>query len=188
MSENKLVTLVTKNPLFVLVYIVLFTAVGFTAVMTDGAPFWVNTSWMMLSLLGVFVSIGAYVSHQEASQSNKWPTVSATLLSTRVASGMATGNKQTYSPVAEYEFSYLGKKYKGDTIDYSAVSGSKAWANKVISQLQQQGVALVVSVNPDNPQMSVLHPGVRLVHYLRYIIGPAMIVTGILGVLGVILL
>ena len=182
MNENKLITLVTKNALFAMGYIVIFIGVAFTAMITGGNPFWVKASWSMLSLLGIFVSIGAYVSHQEASQSKRWPTVSAKLLSTRVSSGLATGNQHTYSPVAEYEFSYMGKKYRGNTIDYSAASGSQAWAQKVIDQLQQRGIALVVSVNPENPEMNVLNPGVRLVHYMRYLIGPAMIVIGLLGV------
>ena len=186
MNENKFVTLVTKNSLFVLVYILTFTAVGLTAVMTDGNPFWLKATWLMLSLLGVFVSIGAYVSYQEASQSKHWPTTSAKLLSTRVSSGLATANQHTYSPIVEYEFSFMGKKYKGNTIDYSAMSGSRAWAEKVIKQLQQRGIALLVSVNPQNPQMNVLNPGIRLVHYLRYLIGPAMIVIGILGVMEII--
>jgi len=184
--NNKIVALVTRNALFALVYILAFIGVVLTAVMTDGNPFWVNVSWVMLSILGVFVCVGAYVSHQQATHSNKWPTVSATLTSTRVVGGIATGNRSTYSPLAEYEFTYLGKKYKGNTIDYSAVSGSQAWANKVIAKLQQRGIALLVSVNPQNPKMNVLNPGVRLVHYLRYIIGPAMIVIGALGALGMI--
>ncbi len=188
MTGNKFINLVTKNSLFVFIYIVSFTAVGLTAIMTDGNPFWVKLSWAMLSILGVFVSLGAYFSHQEASQSNKWPTVSAKILMTKVMSGIATGNQHTYSPLVEYEFSYLGKKFKGNTIDYSAVSGSKAWAEKVVTELQQRGGTLTVSVNPDNPEMNVLNPGIRLVHYLRYLIGPAMIVIGILGIQEIIII
>lgn len=184
MNINKLISMVTKNTAFVFGYILSFSIVVIITLLTWENMFWLILTWVMLSILGVFVTLGAYVSYIEASQSIRWPTVSAKLLSSRVSSGIGTGNKHTYRPIVEYEFSYLGKQYKGNTIDYSGRSGSKSWAKKVITDLQQKGIALRVSVNPDDPQMNVLKPGIRLVHYLRYIIGPAMIVTGIMGVMG----
>jgi len=181
MRKNKFINLVTSSTLFSFFYIMTFIVVISAALLTNGGEPWVKISWIMLSVLGVFTTLGAYVSYIEATQSNRWPAVSAKLLSAEVRSKVGSGSDQTYAPSVEYAFSFNGQDYKGNTVDYSAMSGSEAWAKKIIDVLKNKGAALTVRVNPEDPQMNVLNPGVRFVHLLRYIIGPAMIVFGLLA-------
>jgi len=187
MKKGTITALVTSSTVFAFFYILAFIAVVVTAVLTDGALFWVKLSWAMLSILGVFITVTAYVSFQEARQSTRWPAVSAKLLSARVKSQMGSDSGRSYSPVVEYEFSFKGKDHTGNTIDYSGQSGSQAWAEKVLNELKSKGIALTVHVNPDNPEMNVLNPGVRFVHMLRYIVGPAMFVIGLLAALDILI-
>jgi len=180
------IRLVTSSQIFAFFFILAFLLVIIAAVLTENNSLFVKLGWSMLALLGVFITITAFVSHAEARQSKRWPKVSAKLLSTGIRSSLGSGDGSNYTPVASYEYSYLGNDYTGSTIDFSASSGSENWAKKVIQQLEDKGIALTANVNPQNPEMSVLNPGVRLVHYLRYLIGPAMVIIGVLAALDII--
>jgi hypothetical protein len=178
MTKNKFIHLVTSNNIFAFFYILTFIFVIVMA-FTNGGAFWVKLAWLMLALLGVFISITAFVSHAEARRSIRWPTVPARLINAGVRKSI--GSDETYAPEVEYEFKFNGEKYRGNTIDYSASSRSETAAQKVIQKIKNKGVALTVHVNPQDPQRNVLNPGVQLVHYLRYLIGPAMFVFGMLA-------
>ena len=185
MTNNKFIQLVTSSTIFAFFYILAFIIVvvmGFS----NGHVFWVKLGWLMLALLGVFITLTAFVSHAEARESTRWPTVPARLISARVRTSIGSSDDNTYTPEVEYEFTYNGKPYRGNTIDYSASSISESGANKVIQKIKDRGIALTVHVNPQDPQRNVLYPGVRLVHYLRYLIGPAMFIFGMLALLDMI--
>ena len=186
MKKNKVIALVTSSTPFAFFYILAFIVVIATAIFTSGEPLWVKLSWGMLAMLGVFISLTAYVSFIEARQSRRWPATTARLLSASVHESIGSGSGNLYRPVVEYAFSHNGRDYKGTTIDYSGQSGSEAWAKKVISKLESKGHGLKVHVNPDDPETNVLNPGIRLVHLLRFIIGPAMVVFGVLAAFDVI--
>jgi len=179
MKDNKYLSLVTSNNRFSFVFILIFFAVTLTAMATGDNSFWSTLAWSMFSLLGLFIFFGGIVSHQQAAESKRWPKVGAKLLSARVYTKVG-GSSQEYAPSVEYAFKFHGREYKGNTIDYSDVSGSEARAKKIVKQLESQGAMLMVHVNPDNPEKNVLNPGVRFVHAARYIIGLAMIAIGLL--------
>lgn len=187
MKNNKFILLVTSSNRFSFVFIVVFMAVILTAMATGGDAFWSKLAWYMLSVLGVFTFLGGIVSHQQASESKRWPKVSATLLSARVYSKVS-GSSQTYAPSVEYSFKFNGREYKGCTIDYSDTSASESWAEKAVKEIEKKSTMLMVHVNPENPEKNVLNPGVQFVHAARYVIGLAMVAIGLLYALEILIL
>ena len=185
MINKPLVKMLTSSTLFAFFYCLVCMVVVVTALLTQNV-IWINTSWILLSLFGVFITLAAYVSSIEALQSKRWPMVTAKLERSHVSTKLGTSSDSLYHPVVEYTFTYNGNQYSGNTVDFSASSGSKKWAQKIITDIESMGHGLKVYVDPNAPERNVIYPGIRLVHVLRYLIGPGMIILGILAVAGLI--
>jgi hypothetical protein len=166
---------------FAILYILTFMFVFFMAAFKQAGSPWTEAAWFMLSLLGIIVSITALASFIEALSSKRWPQYNATLIESSVRSRTTSSGAsgRAYTPVARYEFSFNEKTYEGSQIDFSATSASEKWAQGVIDTLREKGEFLRVHVNPLDPTVSVIYPGVRLVHYLRFIVGPVMAISGV---------
>lgn len=178
--NNKIIQFITSDARFAFVFSLCFIIVVAKAFLEGANSRWADSAWFMLSILGIIVSITAIVSFSEALESNKWPQLNANLISTSITSSSSRGGSVLYTPEVKYEYSYLNTVYEGNVIDYSAFSGSERRAQKIIKKIEKDGRFLQVHINPANPSTSVIYPGLRLVHLLRFIIGPAMCICGII--------
>lgn len=186
--NNKFIKLITSDNRFAFIYIAILFFVGYMAVFKNAGYFWEATGWTMSSFLGVIITITAYTSSIQAIESRRWPQRTAKLISTKISHGRSSSDGFVYSPEVEYEYTFEGNKYNGNQIDFSAMSSSEAWAQKIIDKIRKNGETIVIYVNPEDPGISVINPGIRLVHLLRFIVGPAITIFSILFGLGTITL
>jgi hypothetical protein len=183
--SSKLIRLVTRSSAFAGIYLFSFFGVIACIFYTKGEPFWVKTGWAMFALLGVFVTVTGAVSFMQAYRSRYWPRAGATLTKAWVDESRLHDNRVVYSPMVEYEYTVGAKHYQGDCIDFSARSGSRRWAQRVLDSIGACGRLIQVHYSPDDPAVSVIDPGVRFVHLLRFLIGPAIVLVGMLSALGI---
>ena len=183
---NSFIKLITSNNSFAFGYIAILFFVGYMAIFENAGTIWVSAGWILFSILGVIITITAYTSLIQAFESRSWPQHEARLLNANVRHGRASGNRLIYSPEVEYEFIFEGKPCKGYQIDFSAMSSTETWAQEVINKISANGNKIMVHVNPLDPEVSVIFPGIRFVHILRFIVGPAMTIAGILFCLEII--
>ncbi len=184
--DNKFIRFITSDMRFAVLYIFSFMFVIYMAVFEQAGPHWEEAAWSMLSILGVIIFITAIYSFTEALESKKWPKYNATLIEAYVTSGTTSDNGRVYSPNVRYKYSFQNKSYEGSQIDFSAASASEQWAQRIIDKIKNESQLLKVHVNPLQPDISVIYPGLRFVHFLRFIIGPAMAVAGIVFGFGIV--
>ena len=178
--NNKYIKFIISNNWFAFFYIVAFFFVGYMAIFKKAGDSWVLVGWSMLSILGIIITITAYTTLTQALESKSWPQSIAKITKATVTEGRTTDNGQVHTPEVEYEYSFEGKHYKGCQVDFSSMSSTEKWAQGVIDKITKNGINITVFVNPYDPSVSVIFPGARLVHLLRFIVGPAMIIVGIL--------
>ncbi|PCK04098.1 MAG: hypothetical protein COA42_19520 [Alteromonadaceae bacterium] len=178
-GESKFISLFISNTKFTFTFILLFLVVIYMAIFSEYGGYWQEAAWSMLSLLGIMITITAFFTLKEGLDSKHWPRHEAKLLSAGVST-MSSDGRTSYKPEVTYEFVYEGEQYKGTTFNYSESYGAKGWAQKQIDEIKERS-PLTVSVNPSNLAFNVIDPGIRLVHVLRFLIGPGLIVVGLLS-------
>lgn len=160
-------------------FLLVFMVVAPTAFFTDSVYLdWF--AWLMLAILGLFVSITGWVTLQEAIDSFSWPQVEAELTSVSISrrSG-SSGGGHVYAAKIQCRFEVEGVEYWGTEYDWSASAGSRASAERVKSEVEAMQ-PLVIRYKPQDPQINVINPGVRLVHFLRIVLGLAMMIVPML--------
>lgn len=182
---SKLLQLVTTSQSFAALYIVCFLCVIIGSMFSTGDSLWAKTAWSMLALLGLFVTLTGVMSIKIASGSREWPKTTARRIKSWIAEDRTNGSALIYSPMVEYEYEVAGKNYAGDCIDFSSQSGSQRWAQKVLDEIGASRDYIQVHYSPNDHAISVICPGLRFVHFLRLLIGIAMILVGIVAAIGV---
>ena len=184
---NKLIQIVTASRSFAGIYIFSFIGVIAASIVTRGDPVWVNTGWLMLAMLGLFVTLGGIASLQMASASPYWSKTTARVVNSGISqyNTRSEGSSVVYSPMVEYEYEVAGQSFTGDCIDFSSYSGSQRQAQQILDDIGVNREYMQVYYAPKNPAMSVILPGLRFVHFLRLFVGIAMILVGSVAVTGV---
>lgn|GEM_PF-1070974 len=185
---NKLTRIVTASSTFAGIYIFCFIGVIATSIITNGDPLWVKTSWLMLALLGLFVTIGGIASFKMAAASAHWPKTTARVKKSWILqyNTKSSSNSFVYSPMVEYEYEVAGQCYTGDCIDFSGYSGSQRQAQQILDDIGVNRNYIQVYYSPNSPETSVIRPGLRFVHFLRFFVGLAMILIGAIAAVGAI--
>lgn len=184
---NKLIRIVTSSRAFAGIYILCFIGVIVASIVTKGDPIWVNTGWSMLALLGLFVTLGGIVSFQMAAASMHWPMTTARVVNSGISQyhTNSEGSSVVYSPMVEYEYEVAGQPYYGDCVDFSSYSGTQHQAQQILDYIGAHREYIQVYYSPNNPAMSMILPGLRFVHFLRFFFGIAMILVGTVAIIGV---
>ena len=139
----------------------------------------INIALVLVCVFGVFTSVSAVVSTNEAIESLGWPNASAKLVSCRVATFSTlkfNGSKtQSSSPGVQYSFEVGGQTYTGNSYILGQRTYSEREVEKIISDVKSKGDSLLVSYDPADPSMNVLKPGINEVHYVRALVGVGII-------------
>ena len=166
-----------------LYFLLIFMVVAPTAFFTDFI--WLDhIAWLMLVILGVFISITGVITHQEALASANWPRVPAWLISASLKYNSTCSGGRAYAPDIKCDFQVDGTTYKGTEYDLSASYGLKSIAEDKVKEVKQK--PLYIYYKPTQPEINVIHPGVRYSHYVRTIVGLLTIILPILFWSGVI--
>ena len=96
-----------------------------------------------------------------ARSAERWPSVCGSVLVSKVAITSKYGGGKSYNAEIEYAFTLDGECYKGTNYSYvGAVRTSKSRAEKQASRYAK-GSKLRVYYNPNEPEKSVVVPGVH---------------------------
>jgi hypothetical protein len=112
------------------------------------------------------------------SESWKWVDCHITESTIKVISGEGT----EYRAIVKYQYSVDGIPYEGDTVRFGRSSAWKSTAEKICKKYPK-GVTARVSYNPENPQSSVLIPGISPSIYVIVFLSICFLILGIYGVL-----
>jgi hypothetical protein len=112
------------------------------------------------------------VTFSEALESPKWPSVDVSIFSCGLKTNRSN-NSLTYAPNIECVFELKDQTYSGTEYDFSSSYGSKSSAQKKLLSLENQE-NIKLFYKPSDPSVNVIHPGIRLVHFLRLIFGAAI--------------
>jgi Protein of unknown function (DUF3592) len=119
-------------------------------------------------LPAIFIVVGLalvalyFVERRKALRSERWPTASATIVSSVILGRRSNKGSAMYEPSVTYRYEVGGQTFTGTRIGWggTASSSSQTWADKVVGQFPQ-GAVLPVRYDPADPAESVLDPGAR---------------------------
>ena len=133
--------------------------------------FTIAVALIMVGILGIFIVVSAVVSTNEAFESLTWPKANATLGICKVSGGV----KGSYYPAVNYSFEIAGQAYQGNAYILGDRTYSQSAAEKIIAEILSSKDNFTVSYNPVDPSMNVVKPGINSVHYVRAIVGIAIV-------------
>lgn len=107
-------------------------------------------AWFTYSAIGV----------AKALQAKRWPTVQGTVLSAEVKRGQSSKGSSKYIPMIRFSYEVDNAQYLSDQYSSTTARGSSMWAKEVISQYPAYS-KVTVHYNPENPEESILKPGLQ---------------------------
>lgn len=163
----------TGRSIYSTYFLLIFMVVAPTAFFTDWG--WLDhIAFGMLDTLGFFILITGFVTLSEGYKSKYWPKVAAYNVRYSLTFTMNNSSKR-YMPSVKCNYNVNGKKYAGTEYDFSSSYESKDASKKKVEELKQKG-DLFVHYKPNEPNISVVYPGIHFVHFLRLILGVITIV------------
>ncbi len=117
--------------------------------------------------------VAAVVSTSEAVESVRWPKANATLGICRVS--RAGIESHSYSPSVQYSFEVDGQAYQGNSYNFAATNYSRSTVEKMIGDLLSNRDSFMIRYDPTDPSKNVVIPGVKTVHYIRALVGIAIV-------------
>ncbi len=111
--------------------------------------------------LGVLLSIHALRQLRRALASRHWPSHPAVVLRSSVRAYAGRG-RQSYEPIVRYEYRVNGERYESGRITFAGLqllSSTRPDAERVAGRFPV-GTQLSVRVDPSRPHLSVVDPGV----------------------------
>lgn len=119
----------------------------------------VNILLFFLALLGIYVGAGALL---RFFQTDPWPSVPGTILSSEVVSSPVAGHRGRFVPEVRYEFEVGGKRYGSQLIDSSwqPRPQSKEKASEIVDAYTK-GQSVSVHYDPEDPGNCRLVPESR---------------------------
>tara|TARA_B110000116_G_scaffold177224_1_gene153411 strand:+ start:30 stop:605 length:576 start_codon:yes stop_codon:yes gene_type:complete len=188
--SNKIIKAACGRNHYATVILLLSIIVIALAVYTQNSVL-IDVAWISIFIIGLCVSITGWVTFQEASNSASWPkelaqNVRCTLGSRSSGSSNSGVSNRVYGPVIKCFIIVSGIKYDGTSYDFSDSYGARETAEDKINEIESIKDNLSIHYKPDDPSINVVYPGVKFVHYIRLLLGPAAMVFVIFRFTGVI--
>jgi len=145
---------------------------------------------LIFVVAGIAVSIWGWNEMESAKASMGWPTTEGTVISSEVEkhrSTTGTGSKRrtstTYEAEVLYEYAANGTTYSSTRVSFGGSGGSSSQAREIVNRYPK-GKMVSVHFDPEQPDVSVLEPGVSFGCYVPIGIGVVFTVVGICVFLG----
>ena len=139
----------------------------------------------------VGVLLGGFLLWQliKGMKAKNWPTAQGRVIDSRVSTSVSyddDGDRSTtYGAEISYSYDIDGYEYRGNRRSFADYSSSnRRRAEKIIARFAP-GVDVPVYYNPEDPEKSVLEPGINVVSVLFLLLPGIFLVIGVLGLLGV---
>ncbi len=140
--------------------------------------------------LVVGVLLGGFLLWQliKGMKAKNWPTAQGKVVSSRVTTNISRDSdgdrSTTYGAEINYRYEVDGYEYSGDRRSFADYSSSnRRRAEKIIARFAP-GAEVDVYYRPDDPEKSVLEPGINLVSVLFLLLPAIFLVVGLSGLLG----
>ena len=137
----------------------------------------VGSVFTLIMAVGILSWGGVLVA--EARESAAWPTTPGTITEAKVATRHATtGNNApriTYVPSVRYTYRVDGAPYQGNRIQIVSRSFDNRGKADVRVDRYRRNKAVVVHYDPENPNRSVLQPGMGAGNYLPFLMGGVLL-------------
>ena len=115
---------------------------------------------LMLAIC-LFVVVPSLLRFRRGFLSQSWRQVSALVMTSSI-----DRSNNIYVPKIIYRYTINSHQYTDDNYSFAASYGSSKSACLAISEKYPEGSTIKVYVNPENPTMSVIVPGVHWSQYL----------------------
>lgn len=115
---------------------------------------------------GIFATIGlmllgfGLLNLWRAHLSEQWPKASGVITYQKTDEDQSDGSSGTFSTALVFQYEVNGKKCYGNLCRFGQLAGGSAEDAEQTSQKYPQGQVVNVSYFPDNPNLSVLEPGI----------------------------
>jgi len=179
---NKIITEISRGKVFPWVFLFCYSMILPLAFIKQNQTL-IKIAWWMSFVLGLILILHGIVTSIDAHHSKNWPRTKASLKECFVRHWKSD---HIYDPIVKYEFWVKGQKYTGTNIDFSDASGSEAAAREKIDRIKSLEQNLYVYYKPANPTLSVIEPGFRFIHPLRFIFGCILSIVSILSITGIV--
>ena len=138
----------------------------------------------------VGVLLGGFLLWQliKGMKAKNWPTAQGRVIDSRVSTSVSyddDGDRSTtYGAEISYSYDIDGYEYSGHRRSFSDFSSSnRRRAEKIVARYAP-GTNMPVYYRPDDPEESVLEPGINLVSVLFLLLPAIFLVIGVLGLVG----
>ena len=132
-------------------------------------------------LFGVYLCIISYAEVREGWNSGDWPQAKGVVLSSGVKhhehSRKTTGINFRYSADVQYSYSVNGETYSNRRLAVAEEKWDFAREAKMAASSYPKGAEVVVYYRPDDPQQSMLQPGVRFSSLSGILIGAGLVIV-----------
>lgn len=147
-------------------------------------PWLILYAWAGALVMGLFILVTGIVTLTEARASHNWPKTRAENLKLGVQRRHGSRGGALYTPNIQCQFNVGNESFRGTRLDFGDRWSSEAWARQKVTELEQRKDCLQLYYNPKDPNLNVIYPGVRFVHYLRIWLGMIVLVIASLGISG----
>lgn len=143
---------------------------------------WFASCMSTLFIVGIFLLIGAGLTYwgwnilQTARASEAWPAVDGIITASDVSHSTDAEGGETYSPEITYRYQVDTVSYENGTIKFGENAYSSRREAEQIAAGYPVGRDVTVYYNPDQPDRSVLEPGVSGGSYIVLGIGVLFLV------------
>jgi hypothetical protein len=103
--------------------------------------------------------------------SRPWPVADGMVLSSEVRTH-TTENRTSYSPIIHYKYQVHGKWYTGSRLAFGFSNRSREASSDIVEGYAA-GTSIPVHYDPNQPENSVLQPGVHSINWLAFVFGAA---------------
>jgi len=150
-------------------------------------PFEFHNWWyLILSLVGLIVTISALRSRRQAGESQAWPGTQGRVIESRLNKRETTdgeGKETTaYAAVVRYTYSVTGKEYTGDRIAFGVKPLNRNSAAEIVNRYSVDRPVMVY-YDPKKPQQAVLERASGS-GWLQILIGIVLVAVGIYFAIG----
>jgi uncharacterized protein DUF3592 len=139
-----------------------------------------------LGIFAIFLAIGAGLTIwgwsilQSARASSTWPTVAGTVVSSEVTHSTDADGDDSYQPRVVYQYVVRNVSYENNTIKFGENSYSSQRQAEQIASGYPAGKEVIVHHHPEQPDQSVLEPGVSGGSYIVLGIGVLFVVIALI--------
>jgi len=130
-------------------------------------------------LVGIFIFGLGMRDVMRANDSKSWPTTVATVQESTVKTNVDEEGGSTYYAQVLYDFEVNRFAYSGDQVAFGDFSSNDSERVKEIVKRYPEGNEVVVYYQPDNPDLSVLEPGLTARAWVIPSFGFVFLIVGI---------